>query len=83
MNPPIAPHYNQHTSKFTIHATLFITTFLGIILFCMVNYLGYKFYQRKDLTQSRINELSPRTLKPFNLLAARSQSSLTWHSIRD
>ena len=40
---------------------LFTTTLLGIVLFLMVNYLGYKFYNRQDLTPSRINELSPRT----------------------
>ncbi len=61
MNSPITPHYNQHTSKFTIRSVLLITTLLGIVLFLMINYLGYKFYHRKDLTPSSINELSPRT----------------------
>jgi ABC-type uncharacterized transport system involved in gliding motility auxiliary subunit len=69
-NTPITPHYNRHTSKFAIRTVLITTTVLGIILFLMVNYLGYKFYKREDFTQSRINQLSPRTIETLKSLTS-------------
>ncbi|MCS7063169.1 MAG: GldG family protein [Methylacidiphilales bacterium] len=70
MNSPLTPHYNKHSSPSAIRVSLLITAFLSLILFVMFNYLGSKFYIRKDLSPTKINELSPRTLQTLKALSS-------------
>lgn len=64
MSEPIS----ARPARFQGNVNNWITVILGFAIFFMVNYLGYRYYERKDLSQSRYYELSPKTIGLLNKL---------------
>jgi ABC-type uncharacterized transport system involved in gliding motility auxiliary subunit len=49
-------------ARFQGRLNLLITAVLGLVILLMVNYLGFRHYWRKDLSQSGYYDLAPKTI---------------------
>lgn len=50
-------------ARFQANVNIWVKTALSLAILIMVNYLGYKYYYRADITQNRFYELSEKTVQ--------------------
>ena len=75
MSEPIS----ARPARFQGNLNNWITVILGFAIFFMVNYLGYRYYERKDFSQSHYYDLSPKTLSLLGKLGNAGHGRLDLH----